>query len=126
MTSGTAKSPPQVPTGFPPSGARMHSDQIIDRQLTKTRRRVKLVDLGVAVMGLAGVVIGYVLVLVLLDHWVVELTTPARFLALAILVLGIGYYGVRLVVPLLLRRINPGYAAQCDRAEQSFPQEQPD
>ena len=97
----------------------MQSDRIIDQQLARTRRRVKLVDLGAILMGLVGAVIIYALALVLLDHWVVDLGTAGRSLALGILVVGTGYYCVRLVLPLLLRPINPSYAARA--IEQSDP-----
>ena len=64
----------------------MRYDLIIDQQLDKTRRRVKLVDLGGIVMVLIGFLTLYTMVVVLIDHWLVELSTLGRFLALGILI----------------------------------------
>ncbi len=114
MASGAAK-----PRTRPGAGPRMHYDQIIDQQLAKTRRRVKLVDLGILLMGLVGGTILYTMGLVLLDHWVLDLTRTERFLAFGILILGVGAYFARFVAPLLIRPINPRYAARA--IEQSEP-----
>lgn len=109
MASGTAKSPRQA---HPVSEPRGQYSQIIDEQLAQTRWRLKLVDLAVMLMLLLGGVILYTLTLVLVDHWVMALSRTVRFLAFGLLVLGAGFYFLRLVFPLLVRRINPCYAAR--------------
>lgn len=110
MASGTANSPPR-PT-HRDSEPRLHSDLFIEQQLARTRLRIKLVDLAMASMVLVGAVILYVLLWVLVDHWVVALTGWGRFFAWSLLLLGIAYYGAAWIVPLLRRRINPSYAAR--------------
>ncbi len=86
--------------------------QFIDLQLARTRRRVKLVDLGTAIMVLVGGVICYLLGVVLIDHWLIDLNVWERFIALVLLVVGAGYYCTRFIVPLLIRRINPTFAVR--------------
>ncbi|MFW6170499.1 MAG: hypothetical protein ACODAD_08415, partial [Planctomycetota bacterium] len=109
MSSRTANSSSRA---YPVAEPRQRYNHIIDHQLTRTRRRLKLVDLGVMAMTLLGAVILYTLLLVLIDHWVVGLSATARAVALGILLLGIGYYGLRRLVPLAVRPINPCYAAR--------------
>ncbi|MGM0490627.1 MAG: hypothetical protein ACQESR_28200, partial [Planctomycetota bacterium] len=109
MSSRTASSSSHA---HPASEPRQRYDHIIDHQLTRTRRRLKLVDLGVMVMTLLGAVILYTLLLVLVDHWVIGLSGTARAVALGILLLGVGCYCVRRLVPLAVRPINPCYAAR--------------
>ena len=101
------------------SGTSLHYDQFIEQQLFKTRRRVKLVDLGSMLMGLIGGVIVYLLIVVIVDHWVLPLNRLGRWTALAVLLLGAGYYIAAHLVPLLLRHVNPAYAARA--IEQSAP-----
>lgn len=109
MATGTSKSTERARSG---SGPKMHYDRVIDQQLARTRRRVKMVELGVSLMGLVGIVTLYALLVVLIDHWVFGLSAAGRFLALGALLLGVGFYCARFVFPLLARRINPGYAAR--------------
>jgi hypothetical protein len=97
----------------------VHHDVIIDQQLARTRRRVKFVDLSVTLMVLVGGVILYALAIVLVDHWVLELSTLGRITALVLLLVGAGFYCVRAVFPLVLRHINPSFAARA--IEQSNP-----
>ncbi len=117
MASGAAK--PRTRPSPVGVGPRMHYDQIIDQKLAKTRRRVKLVDLGILLMGLVGGIILFTMSLVLLDHWALDLSKVERFVALGILIVGVGAYLARFVIPTLTRPINPRYAARA--IEQSEP-----
>ena len=96
-------------------------EQYIDAQLQKARSQVKLVDLAGVLMTLGAGVLGFLLVLVVLDHWIVGLGFWARFLALATLLATAVYYVVVRLVPLVVRRINPLYAARViERGRPSF------
>ncbi len=119
MASPAANSPTRARAVTPASESSVQHSQFIEFQLARTRRRVKLVDLGGAIMGLVGGMVLFLLGIVLIDHWLLDLNAWQRFAALAILVLGAAYYCARLVIPLLVRRINPTYAARA--IEQSDP-----
>jgi len=105
MATGTVKS--TVPV-VPPREA----ERFIERQLGKTRRRVRMVDLAAALMSLAAGLLGYLLLLAVVDHWLFELTPSLRWLAWLPMLAGTGWYLVRRVIPLLLRPIHPLYAAK--------------
>jgi hypothetical protein len=96
--------PPPVPADS------LERERLIERQLSRAGWHVRLVDLA---SGLAIWIIG-VLALFLAaaayDH-VVGLGTFGRLAALAVLVAGSLYYLGLQVVPLVVRRINPTYAA---------------
>jgi len=94
-------------------------DRIIERQLRRARRQVKLVDLFTVLMILTAGVLAAVLVLVIIDHWLFGLGFWGRLLAFAGLCGGGVWYGLRHVLPLLLCSINPVYAARA--IEQSTP-----
>lgn len=113
----TSTSPPQRRSTPPPSG--VLPDRFIELQLDRTRRDVKLVDLSSAVMVLAAGVVGFLLVAAVIDHWVLPLAPWGRWLFLAALLLGVAWYGATVLAPLVLRRINPIYAART--IEQSEP-----
>ena len=68
---------------------------------------------------LVGGVLGFIFLAVLLDQWVVEIGRWGRWLLLILLVAGVALYVVRYLLPLLVRRINPVYAAWT--IEQSSP-----
>ena len=85
----------------------------ISGRLDETRRHVRAVDLTVAVLKLAIGVLAYLLIVAVLDHWVVSegLGRGGRIVLWAILVLAGGFYVARWVLPPLLHRINPIFAA---------------
>lgn len=95
------------------------ADQYIEAQLNRTRRDVKLVDLSGAFMVLAAAVLGTLLLLAIIDHWVVPLGTTARWTLLAAIVISSTWYFVRAIAPLLMGTVNPIYAART--IEQSEP-----
>src|SRR5690606_13834204 len=76
------------------------------------RRHVWLVELGVASLTLLSGVLAYLLAMALVDHWLWPLSTFARWVALAVLLVAAGAYSWRYLVPLLVRSINPLYAAR--------------
>ncbi len=112
MATGTAK-PAQPPA------AAVNAEQFIEQQLTKTRFQVRVVDLVSSLMALAAAVLAFTLVLAIVDHWVMPLAWWGRWLACIALLAGVGYYIAVVVVPLMLRPINPVYAAKA--IEQSDP-----
>ena len=93
--------------------------EAIDRQLNRTRRQVKLVELGASSVLLLAGVLGFLLVASLVDHWVVSLGYVGRTVLLAILLIGVAWYFWQKVLPLLVRSINPEYAAHA--IEESTP-----
>src|SRR5689334_19834279 len=98
-------------TGSLPA-ANVHDEQrFIERQLNRTRRQVKLVELGVATVTLLVGLLGFFLVAALIDHWLLPLGTLGRFGLLAILLGGIGWFAWAALIPLVRNSINPAYAA---------------
>lgn len=88
------------------------ADQYIEAQLNRTRRDVKLVDLSGALMVLGAAVLGTLLVLALIDHWIVPLGALARWILLVAIVVSAGWYFIQAIVPLLIGTVNPIYAAR--------------
>jgi hypothetical protein len=119
MATGTAKSSQRPEAASPAAGKPRQYDQFIDQQLGKTCLRVKLVELGAYGMGLLGFLLAYLLLVVLLDHWVIELGFWGRLLALLALLGSVGWFLVRHLGPILIRRINPLFAAHA--VEQTEP-----
>lgn len=89
-------------------------DQYIDTQIGRTRRMIKVVDVAAALILLATGAIAFLLVAALVEHWLVPggFGTAGRFVLFAFFVGGAGYLLYRRLGPLLLRSINPVYAAQ--------------
>ena len=113
-TASTQPSPP-VPPPPPPATPRRRqvtADEFIERQLSKTRRQVKLVDGASIVMTLVTSVLAYLLVLALVDHWLFDLGFWGRSLGLTVLVTGVVWQLATRIVPLLGQRVNPVYAAR--------------
>lgn len=94
-------------------------DRFIDRQVERTGAQVKLFDLCSSLMVLAAGVLSFLLIVTVLDHWVLPLGAGGRWTALALLAGGSGCYLVLVVLPLLLGRVNPLFAART--IEQSDP-----
>ncbi|MDA1054584.1 MAG: hypothetical protein O3C40_29485 [Planctomycetota bacterium] len=105
MATGTAK-----PTR--PATTSIDAERFIEQQLTKTRLQVRVVDLASSLMALVAAVLAYTLVLAVVDHWVMPLAWWGRWLACISLLGGVGYYVALVVVPLMMRPINPVYAAR--------------
>jgi hypothetical protein len=88
-------------------------DRYIETQLHRTRRQVKGVDISSSLMLLAVAVLAYLMLVALLDHWVVSggLGFAGRMAAFGLLALGVVAFCVLRLAPLVVRRINPVYAA---------------
>ena len=80
----------------------------------KNRHNVKLVELASHAMTLAAGACGLLLVAALLDQWVVPggLGFTSRLLLMLALAAAAIWYVVARVLPLLIKRISPEYAAQ--------------
>ncbi len=108
---------PQAVPPFPPKqaaqGRLVEYEQFIDDQLRRTRSHVRSVDLTGSVMLLVAGSVTYFFVVALIDHWVIPrgLGFIGRLLALAGFVVAAIYYLAADMLPLLLKRINPVYAA---------------
>lgn len=105
--------PGQTPSGAPVPGAAVNYGHYVNEQIEHTRDQVKLMEVASESALLIVVFLGYVLAWVVADHWLVAggLSVALRFVAFAVLVvLGVGLYCWR-ILPLLIRRINPIYAA---------------
>ena len=114
MATGTAQ--PARPNPSPTD-----TERFIEQQLTKTRFQVRVVDLASALMALTAAVFLYILVFAVVDHWVMPMAWWGRWLACISLLAAVGYYVARTIVPLMLRPINPIYAAKAiEEAEPSL------
>jgi hypothetical protein len=111
MATGTAPST-VLPPPPPATDQQREHERIIHRQLDRTRLYVRLVDLTGSLIGLAIGVIGFLLVVALIDHWIVGLGFVGRTVAALVLVGAVVWYLVVQVVPLLIKSINPTYAAR--------------
>jgi len=113
----TAEAPRPQPPAEPPDPL----ERFIDQRLDQARRQVKGVDLAAALMRLAVGVLVYVLLVSVLDHWVFHggLGFWGRLVAFSLLVGAAGWYAVRELIPPLVKRVNPIFAAYT--IEQSKP-----
>jgi hypothetical protein len=98
----------------PPGGEWVEYDQFIDLQIRKTRGQVKGVEVASALMTLAAGALAFFLVVAVFDHWVLAhgLGFWGRLLCFAMFLGGAGYYAADKLLPWLIYRINPIYAAQ--------------
>lgn len=94
-------------------GKLVEFDQYIESQIHRTRRQVKGVDVSTSLMMLAVGTLVYLMLVALADHWLVSggLGFAGRLTAFLVLAAGVIVYVAWRVAPLLLRRINPVYAA---------------
>lgn len=89
-------------------------EEYVDFQLEKTRSSIKLTDIFTTLTTLAVAVIGYLLVFVVLDQWVLDggFGYVSRVGLLSVLMIGVlGTLVWRVLLP-LLRRVHPLYAAR--------------
>ncbi len=89
-------------------------DEYISFQLQRTRSSVRLTDLLTAAVGAGSLAVVYLLIFVVLDHWVIPggFSPIARIsMLVALLVITAGWLGWKLVVP-YMRRVNPLFAAR--------------
>ena len=119
MAKGNSHNPPQsahsVAVEPQRSGGQLvEFDEFIDAQLGKTRSHVRSVDVASSLMLLTAGTLGYLLLAAMFDHWIVSggLGFWGRISFLAVYVVGAVAFLVTQVLPLLVYRINPLYAAQ--------------
>ena len=100
--------------GVQTDGHWVEYDQFIDQQIRKTRGQVKGVEIAAVLMTLASGSLLFFLAASLADHWLFAhgLGFWGRFLLMAVYFGGAGYFCYRRLLPLLLMRINPVYAAE--------------
>ena len=120
MSSGTDTPPlltPETPVTPPPS----ESEVVIQRRIEQAGRQVKWVEVADGLTRLAIGVLVYFLVVAAIDHWVVVggLGFWGRFGLWLVLVGAAGAFFVVRLLPLLVHRINPLWAAAT--IEQSRP-----
>lgn len=84
----------------------------IDRQLARAAAQIRLFDLLGTLLIWCTAILGSLMLVVVIDAWIYPLGSIGRWLVLLALALGsIAYLGWRLA-PLMLKRINPMYAAR--------------
>ena len=113
MASETA--PPTQPPPAPRSPSKSATyEALIDRRMGSTCRQIKGVDLLSAIMTAAVATLGYLFAAALIDHWVFSggLGLPGRLLFFLGLVSLTGILLARGLLPPLIYRINPIFAAQ--------------
>ena len=95
------------------AGTLVEYDEFIESQLRKTRSHVRSVDLAAVLILLLAGSLAFFLSAAVIDHWLVTggLGFWGRLLLLGSYVVAAGYFVIRQLVPLLIKRINPLYAA---------------
>ncbi len=109
MATGTI-SPTSVPPP-PPVAESRERERVIQRQLGRTSLYVRLVDLAGRLAFWAVGVLAFFILAALIDH-VIGLRIVGRVVALLLLTGGSAWYLVAVIWPLLVRGINPTYAAR--------------
>jgi len=109
------------PRPAPAAGGARADERLVDEQIKRTRRALKVVDLTAGMITLVIGVIMFLLAAAVLEHWVIPggWSIAARSVLFVLLVLGAAYYSFRVIWPLLRQPINAAYAAQA--IEQSSP-----
>ncbi|HID24758.1 MAG TPA: hypothetical protein EYP14_20485, partial [Planctomycetaceae bacterium] len=99
-----------------PSKRRRYADfdEYVEYQLQKTRATIRSQDILTAGLGVSALVLGYLLVFVILDQWVVPggLSFWPRVVLLSAVVLACGWWIVRGIILPALRRVTELFAAR--------------
>ena len=95
-------------------------EAFIEQRLERTCFHLKTLDLAIGLMRLGLFLLCGLFVLVLWDHWVVGLNVTARFVSMAVLLVGAIALGIRFALWPLLQSINPDFAALT--VEQAHPE----
>jgi collagen type III alpha len=101
-------------TKEPASRQYVDFDEYIEYQLQKTRTKVKWTDVLTAAAGVAALVLGYLLVFVLLDHWIVPggFGTTMRLVMLGgVAVIGTAWLAWMIAIP-WFKSVNALFAAR--------------
>lgn len=101
-----------APPAPPANAADVNHAGIVEQQIERARRTLKLVEIFSALMTMLAAGLGYLLLAVLIDHWVTPLTAWMRWAFLVGFAVGAGAFVWFQLLPLLLRPINPLYAAR--------------
>ena len=110
-----APSPPSRPAARQPDGAKLvRYHDYIDQKIESTRRMVKVVDLATAFVEFTVVLLAFLLLYAVLEHWVVPggFSFAVRCALFGVLIGGAAFFAYRRLWPLCVRAINPVYAAQ--------------
>ena len=116
MATGIA-SPDSGRSPKPPAGKgqgkAVDYGEFIDGQLRRTRGQVKATEIAMGLMSLLVAALAFLLVAILVDHWLIHggLGVAHRVVLFSVLVIGAVYYLATTVLPALLKRVNPVYAA---------------
>lgn len=123
MASGTLPPPVAPPRASRAASKAAIPSDFIDQQIGKTRAYVKSVDIAHGLLSLVTGVIAYLLAMALVDHWLVPggLGTFGRTVAFLAVVGGSAWHLARTLLPLVMLKINPLYAAQTiEQCQPSF------
>lgn len=96
------------------SGRYVDFDEYIDYQLSKTRRTIKAVDVLTTLAGVGALLLGYLLVFTMFDHWVVEggFSRTTRMVMLTLVVLASIAWVVWTIVLPWWKQVTSLYAAR--------------
>ena len=99
--------------GTPPSDAiRSTPSEVVDFQLDKATSLIRWVDVAGTLVKISVSTLAILLGVVLLDHWVLDIGRWGRFAALLLVLSCIVVHVYKSLIPLVMHRINPLYAAQ--------------
>ena len=103
-------------------GELVEYERFVDDQMARARGRIKLVEVLAAGTVLGAALLGYLFVMVVLDHVLAHgLPRQVRVVSLLFLAAGLAGYAGWFVVRPMVRRINTLYAARTvERAEPRF------
>ena len=93
-------------------------DNYLQNQMRKTGNQVRVIDLFTCCMKLFAGLLGGLFLLAIVDGWILELSGWARWLSLFVLLGGSVAYTVVAIVPLLIHKINPVFAAKVVESSQ--------
>lgn len=101
-------------TESPPTSVSRAEERLVDEQIRRTLRSLKLLDLMAGMITLVIGGLAFLLTAAVLDQWVIPggWNETTRMVLLSLLIIGVGWYSWRAFWPLLSRSINPAYAAQ--------------
>ncbi|MCE9553808.1 MAG: hypothetical protein K8T91_10610 [Planctomycetes bacterium] len=117
MATGTV---PSNAAASPEAASHPYAD-LVEDHVRRTQAYLRSCDIAGAVITIVVFVLGYLMAMALIDHWIWPggLGRGGRLLACVTMLVLVGVYSWRTLVPHLLRRINPVYAA--DRLERAQP-----
>lgn len=110
---------PATASASPAARTKNRIDHYVDRQLDQTTRRIRFSEIATGIISLILFWFVFFSIASIVDAWVWPLSGPARWLALATLIIGSGAVIWLTLAPLLFRKINPDFAARI--IEQSRP-----